>query len=198
MSDYTTYTVDQMLSDIKVESRNNSNTELDAFIVVKINQLLVHYAGLKQYEQFFIKDYQLNLTAATSAVALPANLQHLNKYTIRYLCSGDLMGRILSKYDKYRNITQGPVCQFVRQNSTLLLTPFVDIETGDYLLIDYWQMPPILAVAQTPNTIFPVPDLVPVIQQGVCAQVVTFDDPKQWQRFKAQEKENYIASLGVT
>lgn len=195
MADYTTYTVDQLLADIKIDSRNNANDELDTFIVSQINQLLVHYVGLKQYEQLFIKDAHLNLTAATSAINLPADLQHLNKYNIRYLTPGDQMGRQLAKYDKYRSIQSGPVCQFVRQNKQLLLTPFGQIMTGDYLLIDYWKFPPILATGL--NTIFPIPDLIPVIEKGVCAKIVPFDDPKQYTRFKAEEKEAYIGSLGI-
>jgi hypothetical protein len=203
MANLYTYTFDQMVADVKTEARNSGNVELDGFIESLINEILAHYTALNTYPQMLKKDAQLNLTLATEAIALPTDLQHLDGKNIRYFCANEVQqtpyfnGRQLQKYDKYRNAELGWTTQFIRQGNQLLLSPYDCIATEDYLLIDYWSMPVTLAVAQTPLCVFPIVELIEVIKKECIARVTNFDDPKQWQRYKAEAKEAYIASQAV-
>lgn len=196
MSDFSTYTYGQLLNDVKIESRNSGNTEQDIWILGVINEVLSRFTALTKYQQFFNKDEVLTLTTNTEAILLPSDLQHLDKKNIRYFPGGDYANAptLLQKYDKRRNTTSGRPIQFIRQTGHLLITPFAQIETGDTLLIDYWNLPPIGIT----DTIFPIPELIATVKMEVVARSVTFDDPKQWQRYKSEAKEQYIASKAVT
>lgn len=195
MSDLTTYTFGQLVSDIKIVSRNSGNTELDPYIKNCVNETLAQYTALNRYTQLFVKDSQLNLTLANGTIPLPLGLQHLDRLNIRYFTANtNPPGTLLRKYDKYRSTDLGSATQFIRQDSQLLITPFADILGTDYLLIDYWKFPTVLV---DDGDIFPIPDLIPVIKNEVIAKVTTFDDPKQWQRYKAEAKQSYVSTRSI-
>lgn len=197
MANLYTYTFDQMLADIKTESRNSGNTELDSWIEGIINEILAHYTALNKYPQMLQKDTQLNLTAQTSTIALPTDLQHLDGKNVRYFQENEIdsNGRLLQKYNKFRNAEMGWTSQFIRSGNNLLLTPAECIATGDYILIDYWSIPVTLVTGA--SNVFPIVELIDVVKKECVARVTTFDDPKQWQRYKSEAKESYIAAQAV-
>jgi hypothetical protein len=188
--------VSQLLDSIKREVKLSGTGELDATILEIVNEETVKYAAKNRYAQFFVKDDQLLLEAGTSAVDLPVDLQHFLRDTVRYFTADEdtSEGRELKLYDKRRSQQGGLPVQYVRQSSQLLLTPYDEISSGDYLLIDYYAYPASLGL----DDIFPLPNLENTIRQEVMARCCVFTDIKRFPMYKAQAKDAYIANLSVT
>ena len=182
----------QLIDSIKREVKLSGTNELDTTIGEIIDQELLKYAAKTKYSQFFVKDAQLLLEAATESIDLPADLQHFLPENIRYFeadFENDDSGTELKPYNKRRSIESGNPIQFIRQGNSLLLTPYKDIASGDYLLIDYYAFPVALGASDP----FPIANLEATIRQEVMARCSVFTDIKRYPMYKAQAKEAYIA-----
>lgn len=189
------YTLQQWLTDVKIESKNSGNTELDQWLIDVCNEMQKQYCALNQYVQLLVADATLNLTTNTELISLPSDLQHIKLETVKYYSDQFDQPIFLQKYDKYRNITYGWPSQVRRVANQLSITPFVQIATGDYLTFDYYNFPPTLV---NPADTFHIPELIPVLKKEVVARASTFSDPKQYQTYKLEAKQAYIASQSVT
>lgn len=189
------YTLQEMLDAVKIESKNSGNTELDNWLITLINELQKQYCSLNQYVQLLVAANQTNLTTNTESYSLPINLQHFKIETVKYYSQSFQQPVFLQRYDKYRQQTYGWPSQVRRVVNQIQITPFVQIATGDYVTFDYYMFPPTLVSL---GDAFLIPELIPVIKKEAIARATTFSDPRQYQVYKGEAKQAYVASQSVT
>jgi hypothetical protein len=160
-----------------------------------INRQLRRYTKLMKYPEMLVLNAELELTAATTSVSLPSDLQHLDTKSIRYSQQEtNGMFAYLHAYNRYSSATEGTPLQWIRVGNTINLNPYTDILETDQLVINYWKFPEIL-IANTDE--FPIVDLEDTVLYASAVVMCAYGDPKILPLLEQQKREAYSACCAI-
>ncbi len=160
--------VQQLIDQIKVESRIKGSDTWNITVLGLINEYLLSETETGRYSHAVVRDFDIPLANNQGNYQLPFDLANIK--SVYYARDGEAdRGRVLrNKNDFVEQSRQGREPKFYwLAGNEIILEPFSEIIDTDHLSIDYFQYPTALVVTDP----FPIPKLIPVIKQKVIGRL---------------------------
>lgn len=191
-------TLGQLRDQIRFEAKIPGIETMDGFIESVIQEEARSITALIKYDELFVSDEELTLTAALATIALPTDLQHLDASNVRFVQDNDTLHQTTLRVRRnFRIENDGSPYYFTRTGTSLNLFPYSDITATDKIRINYWRYPVTLSTLELDDDIGPEV-ILPELKARSIARLLTFSDPKQIGIYKQFALEKRSASIGQT
>jgi hypothetical protein len=182
-------TLAELRAQVKQEARVKGSDNLDGFIDVLINELLVDYAQKNRYFEFLVTNYPITTLAATGSYNLPTDFMSMR--LVRYRTATGYT-RTLHPRSGYVDTPRGSTPRYYENSGDqVMVYPVDDLLAGDTILVDYYKVPDTLA----DGDVFPVPRLVPTVKLSAITRVLIFNNEMaQAAALKGEATENEVRS----
>ncbi|SRR6266404_7379034 len=155
-----TPTLKDLRDQIKTEARLEGSNDLDDFLTGLINELLLDYSIKNRYFELLQLNLAIALTTGIESYPLPGDF--FIEKLIRYQDSQGNTRSLTRRSEHLDNPFDGSTRYYEIANGNLLLMPSSRVQTGESLLLDYYQYPAKLAEE---TDVFPIPRLIAPVKQ---------------------------------
>jgi hypothetical protein len=162
-------TFQQLVDQIKVESRIKGANNFDITIKALINELLLTETETARYSALLVRGHEIGIADGEGSVNLPADLANICR--VWYSRTGEpIRARVLNHKNDFVEESRngGEPKYYDLAGDQLIIWPYSQVLSTDNLQIDYWKYPQKL---ENDTDVFPVAKLIPVIKQKAIARL---------------------------
>lgn len=159
----------QLVDQIKVESRIKGANNFDITIKALINELLLTETETARYSALMVRGHEIGIADAEGSVDLPDDFANMAR--VWYSRTGQpLRSRIINHKNDFVEESRdgGEPKYYELAGNQLIIFPYGQVLASDNLQIDYWKYPNKL---EADDDVFPIPKLIPVLKQKAIARL---------------------------
>lgn len=184
-------------TEIKLETRVKSSTNLDAFIDNVVDDILVDACNKTKYYELMKLDVIITLVTAQAQYALPADFQNLKELRYGVSPTPTNFVTLQSLTDNIRRSgTPGIPFFYFLSGTKVNVFPSSAIKDTDILYITYYADP--LSVFTGDSDLFPIPRIYGMVKKRAIARVEAFHNNVSQAQMAGQEAgASFVSSISI-
>lgn len=177
------------VSQVKRILELSEGNDTDVLIIYYLNEVRRQYARLSLYQEFLISN-QIVMIAGQTSYALPSDLTKIVDETVRYVDSNGVT-RQLVRLDNLYIRPEGMPIYWKRQGNAINLIPNTEMQSGEILTFDYYQIPPMLSLT---GDEIPEANLADLWMEAVLSKMSRTLDVQKYKLFSQEETQAFKES----